>query len=181
MDGLHVIQKKCIRMLFGDFEAYLDKFKTCVRARPMPKENQILGPSFYEKENTKPLFKKHKLLAVQNLYTYHCFMEIYKILKFRTPISMHSLYTISRRIDTTLITPLPTPYFIYQSAFLWNSIRPKLGLNDFSVSLGTVKANLKRTIFHNQHQHSNIEWLKSHDFDVGKLVKIQLIKISVTK
>ena len=120
MNELHVIQKKCVRILFGDHEAYLDKFRTCVRARPMPKENQILGPSFYEKEHTKPLFKKHKILAVQNLYNYHCFMEIFKILKFRTPISLHSLYIISRRSDTTLITPYPDPHFLYQSASIWN-------------------------------------------------------------
>ena len=146
----------------------------------MPKENQILGSSFFEKENTKPLFKKHKLLAVQNLYSYHCFMEIFKILKFRTPISLHSLYTISRRSGTTLITPFPSPHFIYQSASIWNCLRPKLDLKDFSVSLGTVKANLKKIVFHNQHQHNTNEWLKSHDFDAAKTVKIQLL-INMTK
>ena len=172
MNELHVIQKKCVRILFGDHEAYLDKFKTCVRARPMPKENQKLGPSFYEKENTKPLFKKHKLLAVQNLYNYHCFMEILKILKFRTPISLHALFTISHRSETTLITPYPNPHFLYQSAIIWNSIRQKLALNDYSVSLGSVKANLKKILFHNQHQHDDNEWLKSHDFDIRKIIKI---------
>ena len=173
MNELHVIQKKCVRVLFGDFEAYLDKFKTCVRARPMPKENQILGPLFYEKEHTKPLFKKHKLLTVQNLYNYHCFMEIFKILKFRTPISLHSLYKISCRTDTTLITPYPDSYFLYKSALIWNTIRPKLVniLDDFSASLGMVKANLKNIIFHNQHQHDETEWLSSHDFDINKIVK----------
>ena len=34
-------QKKCIRILFGDKEAYLDKFKTCARARV--KYDQKLG------------------------------------------------------------------------------------------------------------------------------------------
>ena len=162
--------------LFGDFEAYLDKFKTCVRARPMPKENQILGPSFYEKENTKPLFKKHKFLTVQNLFSYHCFMEIFKILKFRTPISLHSLYTISRRSETTLITPFPDSHFLYQSASIWNTIRPKLSIMDYSVSLGSIKNALKKIIFHNQHQHNDIEWLKSHDFDTNKMLNVQLIK-----
>ena len=102
-------------------------------------------------------------------------MDVFKILKFRTPISLHSLYTISRRTDTTLITPFPSPHFLYQSASIWNTIRPKLDINDFSVSLGSVKANLKKTIFHNQHQHDMIEWLTSHDFDAGKLIKAQFI------
>ena len=177
MDEIHVIQKKCVWILFGDHEAYLDTFKTCVRARLMPKDNQKLGPSFYQKEHTKPLFQKYKLLAVQNLYNYHCFMEIFKILKFRTPISLHSLYTISRRSDTTLITPYPSRLFIYQSAIIWNSIRPKLDLIDYSVSLGAVKINLKKIIFHNQHRHDTIEWLPSHDFDYSKTLKAQFIII----
>ena len=153
--------------MFGNHEAYLDKFRTCARARP--KENQILGPLFYEKENTKPLFRKHKLLTIHNLYNYHCFMEILKILKFRTPISIHSLYTISRRSGSTLVTPFPSPHFIYQSTSIWNSIRPKLSLYDLSDSLAQVKSRLKNIIFHNQHQHHDTEWLKSHDFDVGKI------------
>ena len=170
MNELHVLQKKCVRILFGNHKAYLDKFKTCVRARPI--ENQKLGPSFYEKEHTKPLFQKYKLLAVQNLYSYHCFMEIFKILKFRSPISLHSIYSISHRSDTTLITPYPSPHFIYQSALIWNSIRPKLNISDYSVNIGSVKNNLKKLIFHNQHRHDKIEWLASHDFDVGKIIKV---------
>ena len=169
MDELFVIQKKCVRILFGNHEAYLDKFKTCARARA--KDNQKLGPSFYEKEHTKPLFKKHKLLTIQNLYSYHCFMEIFKILKFRTPISLHTLYKISRRSETTLITPKPSTHFLYQSAFIWNKIRPKIDLTEYSISLGTVKNKLKNIIFHNQHQHDETEWLASHDFDISKLVK----------
>ena len=45
-------QKKCLRILFGDKEAYLNKFKTCARARGI--ENQYLGQKFYRRENSKP-------------------------------------------------------------------------------------------------------------------------------
>ena len=30
---LFITQKKCIRILFGDCESYIDKFKTCSRVR----------------------------------------------------------------------------------------------------------------------------------------------------
>ena len=46
-------QKMCIRMMFGDKEAYLDKFETCARGRPIA--NQMLGEKVYTKEHTKPI------------------------------------------------------------------------------------------------------------------------------
>ena len=48
-------QKHCIRIMFGDKEAYLEKFRTCARARPFGL--QALDKSFFEKEHSKPLFK----------------------------------------------------------------------------------------------------------------------------
>ena len=35
----------------------------------------------YTKEHTKPLFKKHEMLSIHNLYPYYCLLELYKILK----------------------------------------------------------------------------------------------------
>ena len=68
-------QKKCLRILFGDKEAYLNKFKTCARARGI--ENQYLGQEFYRRENSKPLFKKNNIMNVCNLFIYHCSNEIF--------------------------------------------------------------------------------------------------------
>ena len=169
INELLVVQKKCIRILFGDFEAYKDKFKTCARARSLPKANQILGPEFYKKEHTKPLFKKHGILAIQNLYSYHCFMEVFKILKFRTPISLHSLYTISKRKEINLIPPLPNQQFLYKSSCIWNTMKNKLDISDFSCNVSSVKTYLKRLIHHNQHRHNEIDWTPSHDFDLLKV------------
>ena len=45
----------------------------------------------YTKEHTKPLFKKHNILSIFNLYPYFCLNETYKILKFRTPYSLYEL------------------------------------------------------------------------------------------
>ena len=47
-------QKHCIRIMFGDNEAYLAKHRTAARTRHIG--NQKLGPQFFEKEHTKPLF-----------------------------------------------------------------------------------------------------------------------------
>ena len=60
---LFVIQKHCIRILFGDYKAYVSKFKTCAHTRPI--ENQILDKNFYMKEHTKPLFFKSGILTLK--------------------------------------------------------------------------------------------------------------------
>ena len=96
LQPLFITQKKCIRILFGDFEAYVDKFKTCARARPI--NSQRLGSEFYGQGSTKPLFAKHKLLAIENLYRYRCLMAFFKIIKSRVPISFkYYLFCISNR------------------------------------------------------------------------------------
>jgi hypothetical protein len=48
----------------------------------------------------QPLFTKHELLTVENLYRYRSIMELFKIIKTRTPISLFSVYhyQIGRRI-----------------------------------------------------------------------------------
>ena len=48
------VQKHCIRVLFGDRESCLEKFKNSARARPI--NNMKLGAEFYSREHTKPLF-----------------------------------------------------------------------------------------------------------------------------
>ena len=58
---LFITQKHCMRILFGDLDKYIDKFKTCARTRPM--ESQRLGQDFFKRENTKPLFYKQGILS----------------------------------------------------------------------------------------------------------------------
>ena len=167
---LLIAQKQCMRILFGDREAFIEKFRTCARTRVFG--SQILGEAFYQKEHTKPLFKQHNVLCLQNLYTYHCFMEIFKILKLRTPISIHSTYSVSHRKSTMLITPIPSNNFMYKSAHLWNTIQPQLRLYDYSTKISLVKNTLKTLLFRNQHTHDDIEWLPC-DFAVRKLPVLQ--------
>ena len=124
---------------------YLKIYLKLLLVHVLLKSNYILGKSFYRKENTKPLFEKYKILAVQNLYTYHCFMETFKILKFRTPVTMLSLYKFSSRSNLTytfLIPPVPDSQFFYKSPTIWNALRAKLSISDNSVNLADVKEKI---------------------------------------
>ena len=175
IDSLHKIQKKMLRILFGDTDAYNEKFKTCGRCREF--NNQVLGEEFYRKEHTKPLFKKYNILTVQNLYHFHTFMEIFKILKYRLPTSLLNHYQFSRRSYLTYVKILPPPpdnQFLYKSAIIWNTLRAKLNINDLSVSLSIVKKQLKTSLFNNQHAHHDVEWIPTLDFNIGKLSSMSL-------
>ena len=168
LDKIHLIQKKMIRILFGDTEAYKEKFRTCSRTRIL--EKQQLGSSFYCKEHTKPLFEKHRILSVHNLYSYHSFMEVFRILKFRSPPCLYYQYQFSQRKYLTFIQlnpPTPSEHFIYRSSVIWNQLRKKLDLDDISVSLSSIKIRLRSLIHRNQHQHDNIEWLSTHDYNIN--------------
>ena len=158
LEPIFITQKKCVRIMFGDNDAYSDKFKTCLRARPY--EKQKLGKEFYELEPSEPLFVKEKLLTVYNLYKYHCILELFKIIKFRQPISMYSLFTRSRRRDDLLITPTPSTLFVYKSSSLWNNCRKQSSRLDFTTSIGIIKTNVKKALLVTQKRYG-LEW---HDF-----------------
>ena len=136
-------QKKCCRIMFGDKETYLDKFKTCARTRIY--EDQRLDSKFYSKEHSKPLLNKYSILTVHNLYTYYCAVEIFKILKFRSPISLYQQFELSKRKETLLITTHPSHNFHYKAGLIWNVVRNLLQIFDFSAKLGLFKLNLKKT------------------------------------
>ena len=119
ISSLWTLQKQCIRMLFGDRDAFLDKYKTCARTRQY--NQQILGSDFYMPEHTKPLFNSNKIMTVQNLYSYHCLNETNKILKFRKPRSLYDEYNISERKPALLISGLPSLMFTDRTTSLWNT------------------------------------------------------------
>ena len=161
LDPLFKAQKKCIRIMFGDKEAYLDKFKTCARARPY--ENQILGSEFYIKEHTKPLFNSNNLMNVYNLYFYHCSTDIFKILKFRSPISLSSLFTISSRLgkDTLLLTQSPSDSYVYRVGVMWNFVRQELSINEFSTKFSHMKSAIRSYIYKAQKEGDPEQWEES--------------------
>ena len=142
--------------MFGDTEAFLDKFKTCARTREI--DLQRLGHEFYEEEHTKPIFTHNDLFTVHNLYRYHCIIETYKIIKLRQPIAMYSLFNRSWRRDNLLITPSPTHNFTYMSANLWNKYRQSAGIQDFTTPICSLKTTLKRSLLDSQRRYDPDVW-----------------------
>ena len=151
LELLFELQKKCMRLLFGDKEAYLNKFKTCARSRLL--DNQILGQEFYSREHTKPLFNQHGIMNVRNLHIYHCSNDILKILKFE-------LFEPSKRNrkETRLLTPNPSKNFLYVGSLIWNAVRDLIKLYEFSQNYGSAKCVLKREIIKIQKGGDPIEW-----------------------
>ena len=83
-----VAQKYCLRIMFGEKEAYLRKNETAARVRPIDLQN--LGSDFYMLEHTKSLFINYnELLTVHNLYNYHSILSKCKNLKLHTPIALY--------------------------------------------------------------------------------------------
>lgn len=159
-------QKQCLRLLFGDKEAFLDKCRTCTRARPI--KNQLLGEEFYAREHTKPLFNQNKILTLRNLYIYHTYMELCKILKLRDPIKMFEQFTLSQRKQTLLIHNVPAENFVSRSTRLWNTITPKLKLSDYSYKISSVKNSLKKMLLGLQDSNDPVTWTPD-DFNIEKL------------
>ena len=166
-------QKKCIRILFGDKEAYMNKSKTCARSRPF--DHQLLCSEYYMKEHSKPLFKEQQLMTVHNLHFYHCMSNAFQILKYRSPIALFDLFKLSGRKDTLLITPFPSNTFAYKANVLWNLSRQSSGINDLSHSTSQFKTSTKKLI----HKHQSLGCIENWEcinfitsyLESGKLVK----------
>ena len=156
INTLWVAQKHCVRVLFGNKSAYLEKKSTCARARPFGLQN--LGAEFFQPEATKPLFKDNQILSIHNLYSYHCFTETLKILKLRQPICLFEKYKLSNRKQTLLINSFPSNGFTERSTSIWNNIAPSLKLTDFSAKIGPLKKQLKKALLLNQHKANPNDW-----------------------
>ncbi len=140
-------QKHCLRILFGDREAYLDKFKTSARSRSTGE--QILGHEFYELEHSKPLFNQLGILNVYNQYNYHTLLATFKILKLHVPISLFFLFTISDRKETLLLLPKFSENFVFSASSIWNKFRgcPEASeITDFNTGIGLLKSKIKALI-----------------------------------
>jgi hypothetical protein len=151
-------QKTAVRIMFGDKEKYLDKFKTCARTRIYGE--QKLGKEFYTKEHTKKIFNDEKLMAVENLYYYHCAMDMSKIIKFRCPISLYGELKLSNRPgkETLLITGSLADSSLSREIAIWNSIRQKLKVNDVRFKMSWFKSSLRSTIYSCQLLGDEDDW-----------------------
>ena len=65
LKNIFKVQKKALRVIFGDREKFLDNFKICVRARPF--SEQKLTAAFYIKEDTKPLYIEQNINCSESI------------------------------------------------------------------------------------------------------------------
>ena len=146
-----------MKILFGDKEAYLDKFKTSCRTRPI--ETQILGTSYYMKEHTKPLFHKHKILAFKNLYNYQICLETLEILKTKN----HTIYFSFTRY---LRAKRNSTLFITNRIKLWNNCLKVISNTQTipETKISKFRLDLKKIFLKVQNAFDKNEWYLEHNF-----------------
>ncbi len=130
---------------------------------------QILGEEFYAKESTKPLFKLHKLLTVHNLYRLRIITELFKIIKYRLPISLYSIFTRSEKRDNRFMTPKPTHNFVYKSSWLWNKyLNTNKELDFADTSCNSLKSCLNVSLLAAQNRYFD-NWHRDNFQEFGPL------------
>ena len=173
-EKLFIIQKHCIRILFGDLEAFLDKHKTCSRTRSI--ENQRLGHEFYCKEHTKPLFYDQQILSFKNLYNYQICIETLKILKFKYPSCLYNLFTLSSRKNENILLGRPLQSnFVSTRLSTWNSC-VKMIIKDgnlFEMNIPSFKNKIKTSLLTIQNAFDKYEWYPDLNFNIDSLKRIQ--------
>ena len=117
---------------------------------------------------TYPLPVSDLYLTYLLMMVHYTFMETFKILKLRCPISIHDLFSVSSRKETTLITSFPSNDFIYRATTIWNIIAPKFKLLDYSHNISLIKSTLKRVLLEIQHLENQLDWTES-DFDINRI------------
>ena len=167
-EKLFTVQKHCMRILFGDKQAYLEKFKTCCRTRPF--DMQKLGAKFYEREHTKPLFHKNGILTYKNLYNYHVCIQTLKILKSKVPFPLLKQYTISSRnnINFILLTR-DTSFSKTKRINIWNSAIKIISNRTTIVetSVAKFKKDLRKIILKIQNAFDDTEWYPDYIFNLS--------------
>ena len=138
LQSIFAIQKRCVRLLFGEKYSYdhAGYYETCARTRTYKEHT---SPKNYCLEHTKLIFNKLKILNLHNLFVYQSFMGLYKVFKTHTPISIFEIFQQSNRETNFLIKVSDVPLniskcnFAYKSSILWNTLIRKV-LNKSKVS-----------------------------------------------
>ena len=113
-------------------------------------------------EPSKPLFHSNNLLTIHNLYKYHCIVELFKVIKLRTPMSIYELMKRSERRENYFISLPPSSLFDYQASNFWNKCRKSNSEIDFTTSIKIVKTKLKICLLETQNRHDMFVW---HEFN----------------
>ena len=177
LQKIFAIQKRCIRLLFGEKYTFDHRefYETCARVRTY---FQHTAPRNFELEHTKPLFSKHNLLTINNLHKFFTFLETFKILKYAYPISLKTRLTLKESKSSRRQFLQPSMYvlnlsrrqFIHKGISLWNSmtsniftsppIDKELGLiipgsckfSDLSTPTSIIKKKTKEFLLNKQNQ-----------------------------
>ena len=188
LESTFSLQKRCVRLLFGNelnFD-HAEYYETCARARTY---DEHVAKKNFMLEHTKPIFNNKKLLSLHHLHIYHSFLELFKILNFKTPISLFELFTFScRSTNLHLIIPkvkieAAKHGFIFNSSSMWNELIDKLlnkcspntdGImipgstngSDLSASISIIKKKLKDVLLNTQQIDSSYQlgWQKSNEW-----------------
>ena len=118
-------------MLFGKVPNFDQKefYMTCARARTIDHHYNELSGKKFDLEHTKPLFNEYKIMSLHNLYSYHIFMETFKIMKFFVPSFLNkALKPCPRNNKLTLIIPLvkldvSQQNFEFKAVKIWNTYK----------------------------------------------------------
>ena len=125
LSKIFTLQKICIRLLFGteltfDHPEY---YMTCARARTYTEHT---APKNFLLEQTKPLFNENGFLSLRHLYKYFTLLELFKILKYKSPIPITELFTLSNQdYKISLLLPkfnldIGLQSFVFSASRLWN-------------------------------------------------------------
>lgn len=169
LNPLFLLQKRCVRLLFGKIPTFdhASFYETCARVRTYAEHT---AKKNFELEHTKSIFNSEKILSVKHLYILHSFVELFKIMKERQPISLHELFCFSPRISNFLMIPprvsleISRQNFVCSVTNVWNGLIGKI-LNpcnplsnnlmvpgsspdsDLSASISLVKCRVKKYLF----------------------------------
>lgn len=188
LEKLFRIQKRCIRILFGEIPSFdhPEFYETCARTRTY---EEHMSPKNFVLEHTKPLFNKHSILSLRNLYIIRSMSELFKLVKYRSPICLFSSFQLSSFTNRhKMVLPQCTlgismNNFVYGASSIWNKyidnifskpeltqmkdskgnlvelIIPGLTLNsDFTCTVSIFKRRLKQMLFSSQKSGNPNEW-----------------------
>ena len=94
-----------------------------------------------------------------SLYKYHCIVELFKVIKLRTPMSIYELMKRSERRENYFISLPPSSLFDYQASNFWNKCRKSNSEIDFTTSIKIVKTKLKICLLETQNRHDMFIYL----------------------
>ena len=65
---------------------------------------------------------------------------------------------MSERKQTLIVLGKQTKGFVSRSSILWNEFRTKIGIEDFSYTIGKLKTDLKKRLMRSQKIGSKDDW-----------------------